>query len=249
MLRSCDVLGTSWSTWPRIQLRAAVAMCQFVHGARARWAHRRRYDVKYLVLARAKSCHFIKTFSKQDTKKESISWCYMDRERSLVHKLLLKKTKEMFISIDGYQEKDLRLFGRLFPSALYIGICWEQFFLGLRERRHAPSCNISADHKMISSLNKCKIMSESRNVCSGVACLAHFRVVSSGLPSRFLHLFLLSHPKTCILENRFLRNTTAVLVPARQGQPLTLIFSSTFIGCSTFFLGESFHTSDCHAIH
>ena len=172
MLRSCDVLGTSWSTWPRIQLRAAVAMCQFVHGARARWAHRRRYDVKYLVLARAKSCHFIKPFSKQDTKKESISWCYMDRERSLVHKLLLKKTKEMFISIDGYQEKDLRLFGRLFPSALYISICWEQFFLGLRERRHAPSCNISADHKMISSLNKCKIMSESRNVCSGVACMA-----------------------------------------------------------------------------
>ncbi len=33
MLRSCGVLGTSWSTWPGIQLRAAVAMCQFVHGA------------------------------------------------------------------------------------------------------------------------------------------------------------------------------------------------------------------------
>lgn len=38
--------------------------------------------------------------------------------------------------------------------------------------RYVPSCNISADHKMISSLNKCKIINESRNVCSGVACIA-----------------------------------------------------------------------------
>lgn len=37
---------------------------------------------------------------------------------------------------------------------------------------YAPSCNISADHKMISSLNRCKIINESRNVCSGVACIA-----------------------------------------------------------------------------
>lgn len=64
------------------------------------------------------------------------------------------------------------LFSVASPSPSRQALIRTIFLFGEGEVMYAPSCNISADHKMISSLNKCKIINESRNVCSGVACIA-----------------------------------------------------------------------------
>src|SRR5260221_8124136 len=43
-----------------------------------------------------------------------------------------KAKRKRVLSIAGYQKKNLRLFGRLIPSALYVGTCWVSFSLGKR---------------------------------------------------------------------------------------------------------------------